>query len=1426
MANNTKQKHYQIVINGIQESVDAVKALNAQLDALEVKINSLQGKVINVTTNNVQTTTSNGGGSNAGELDAEAKLKQQIVNMEDKIIGARTDEYQILLQQKQELKEINQLQKENVAAANLEGKAYANTMNGMKAHLADIKAVLHNTDLNDTEGIQRLTTEANELTQKLKEMEQAYGVFGRSVGNYAEGVAEGMARAGQSATSIKVEINGVTREFNDARQASRELGNELKSMAIQGKQGTDEFKEMQKAVAQLNSDIKDATVSSKAMDNMLDTLQGFTAIGSIGEGISALFGIDDDAIERSIQKLVALQNVMQGIEEIRQQMNTGEGIGGWISKGNDAIDTFVEKLLGANKAQQALNASTTAGTVATNGLAAAQKGQAVATTTATVATKALGVALKAIGIGLIISLVATLITYWEDIYKWFTDTIPALKNLSVWFDKVRAVAVGVGTAIVNYMVQPLATMGKVIKDLIEGNFSQIPTDIANGFKKTFNVIGNYQKGYHKEIERQQKVHNEKVRENQRKANEQMLKDEEAKYGKSHKRTQEYLKKQMALTKEGSEEHQELQRQLWADEREEREENNRKTKNANAKNARDSQNETKTVLDNINALRLRLMKEGLQKTLAQLQENRKKEIAELKGTAEEIAEQTKLINEAYERDVYNARKEHIDKMVDLERGYWNEVLQLQQQNIDEAYSNNILALQNNTNIQLSRPLKDWEDGYGKPLENHATIDYIKQITTLQELNKIIEKSTDARKELAKVIEFEKKRLDELRDSFKNLSESQTSEEKKEINEYNKKISEEYEPLFFSYIKHMEAFENELPMTLEDAYHKKIKALEMYDKQVLDMQEQEYDKELKLAKKHVEDLYQIEYQKRNDEIAQKFGGTTSLSMSAITYTETAVENPSQAEKELAEIEAAYAHLVERQKQLLEQAQRQREDNLISEQELADRQKQIYSELGGEIGERYRNEEITFETFMRTMSSMYDAYENEITNKTKAKTEQLRKLELDSLKKLQQARSRYYGNEVEAYNEFYNELSRRVQQQPVYDKIGFGVINLKQTRANYKALLAMTEELTSEVKAKKKRLQEDLNSNRISFDDFKTANKQLDNLENSLTDSCENVQRDLKELSGKWWGSIHNWIQEVGSSVNDILGSLSEIQSNRYEAMISDQEKWIEKYEQLLSEQEEITEKHSNRIDDIESELAESRGSRRQYLIDQLNAEMEAQRASLAEEKRIEKEKERADKKKKELEHDQAVNEKRMALWQAAINASMAISMAAVNKWPIPAVPMMALAAAVGAAQIAAIKSQNIPSYGKGGLLVGKSHAQGGIKTSVGNTPIELEGREYVIRKTTTEKNIELLEYINKSQRKLNLEDFINFYSSPKVKKNIASIKSKFADGGQIPMLRTDISINDRLITAFEDYSNRPQVVSVVEIADKMDSVKKVQTLAGLE
>ncbi len=181
---------------------------------------------------------------------------------------------------------------------------------------------------------------------------------------------------------------------------------------------------------------------------------------------------------------------------------------------------------------------------------------------------------------------------------------------------------------------------------------------------------------------------------------------------------------------------------------------------------------------------------------------------------------------------------------------------------------------------------------------------------------------------------------------------------------------------------------------------------------------------------------------------------------------------------------------------------------------------------------------------------------------------------------------------------------------------------------------------------------------------------------------------------------------------------------------------------------------------------------------------------------------------------------------VNGAMAVTMAAINTWPIPAIPMMALAASTTAAQLAimaANKPYRVGGQLEGGLVTGKRHTQGGVP--VGNTGIEVEGSEYIIRRESTTPNLNLLEFINKSQKKLDLSDFIDFYAE-KPRKVIKGIQKRtFADGGVLPTIPNALDIRDQLQNVIINQDNRPIYVSVVDINNKQEDVRRVQALAGL-
>ena len=115
-------------------------------------------------------------------------------------------------------------------------------------------------------------------------------------------------------------------------------------------------------------------------------------------------------------------------------------------------------------------------------------------------------------------------------------------------------------------------------------------------------------------------------------------------------------------------------------------------------------------------------------------------------------------------------------------------------------------------------------------------------------------------------------------------------------------------------------------------------------------------------------------------------------------------------------------------------------------------------------------------------------------------------------------------------------------------------------------------------------------------------------------------------------------------------------------------------------------------------------------------------------------RRDKAVKEEEIKTAKRQKVLALTQVGIDTAASVVKTGSQLGYPAAIPFQSIAAAIGLAQAAIIASKNIPKFEKGGIIKGKSHAQGGV-------PINAEGGEYMVNKHSTAKFRDLLEAINR-------------------------------------------------------------------------------------
>ena len=1303
-------KTYKIVINGVQESINAVDSLNKQLNDLEQRMNTLNQKGVNVKT------------QGNSDLDAQEKLEKQILATEEKLAQVRDENYKKLLHMKEELKEYTQIAKSQVASeANQQGLYDTSTMAGMKASLKSIKAEMQMVDIGG-DRFQELTRQANELNNKLKEIEQSYGQFGRNVGNYAAGVAEGMSK-------LKVDVNGVTQEFDTAKQAMKSLRNEMQTLSTKKDLGLiseaeeERLKGLIPVVKQLESSIADA---GKPMDALLDSMQSIMAIASVGQGIGAFFGLDDDEIQRSIQKLVALQNVMQGLQVLMNQMQSGEGIGGWLAKGNAAIDKMVTSMFGL--------------TTATKG--------------ATVATRAFGAALKAIGIGLIIALIAELI----DMYKQWSDeqnkaieeAEAAQEKLRKSIEETRNAYVSASASYMNAASRLSHLRAEYMNTNNQLKKTAIIKEATAEFKKLGIEVNNVTDAQRILVEKGDKVI-EMIRLQGDAAAIAAIRMEAFKksfnmliengydalsasiLAGSNKTVQELDKRQDAIQGQLSKLGKEL--------------------GVGVKKA--TKSVSKAAVDGVKELyelQIAAMKEGLNKTLKQLEEERRQKLQKIKKDGVMVAELTKATNALYDQKIEDAKREHAENIKKIADDMYTALLNLRKSNADKSlqldesyyekeidklrkYQNEIYNLRNTSyGIQGAENLSpNTRESLGVGYLN-VSKEELKVLKEIVKLNEEIYNHNGADDALFDLIE----RVEDL------------------TNDAADKYEDFYEKL--------RQFQHNYTGSLNDTYERRNEAFKEYWKKRRDIFLTSQNKIVEDEKASENARFELEKDSENKRFNDAF---------------------KQVEKKM------------------EMAKDEAMATIENEKELNDALELIDKEYDADWRIIYKEQTTAIEAI------------------EKQHKENLEKIDRDYYEKARTENAEYYAELMQNLRDFQTAIYNLESKTEVKDSWGF--INIKKTNENNKKLLESYEKMADAVTKQKIQLNKDYSDGFIDKDVYESTVRELDTFVVDLGEKMDAVKAKMSfnAAFSALASEIDQWTQTIGRSLSQLLTSIWEYQDAQYEYETNQLEKQIDEYDKLLHKQEEITEQHKDAIDDIEDELATSRGDRRQHLIDQLNEEIAAQRRSMIEQKRIEREEEKLKKKKEREEEAQRKREHKRQVQQAFISWHLSIANGLATQPFMPVgLAMGALATALGAVQYALVKSQK---YADGGVIQGKSHAQGGVKVLGGRA--EVEGGEFITNKRTTAQNLDLLEYINSKRKKVDINDLIEFYNGGKIRKNISNVRTKFADGGVVPSLRTDIDINDRLLTAIESYAERDVVVSVVDINKRQQAVKNVQVLAGL-
>ena len=300
------KKEFTIVINGITQSVDAVKTLKSELKDCEDIIKRLKNANIDVKVNAGATKptekVSNGKSSDDKvALDIEKEKAKQIEMQTEALREQYVERERLKQANKESLDDIRQEAKGYVEV--VDGvKEYANTLNGMSAELKDIKNELRNTDIG-TDDFDKLTEKAAVLNEKLKKAEEAYGQFGRNVGNYTQSILDAIDGWDENREfNVDLNVSGAENSLNDLKAQLKELKQYWSNLSPDDAN----FDKTSKAIKSLNQQIEDMESSLKdvgAEANSAFTGRFTTTIG----GVEASFSNASEACEALRKKLVAMR---------------------------------------------------------------------------------------------------------------------------------------------------------------------------------------------------------------------------------------------------------------------------------------------------------------------------------------------------------------------------------------------------------------------------------------------------------------------------------------------------------------------------------------------------------------------------------------------------------------------------------------------------------------------------------------------------------------------------------------------------------------------------------------------------------------------------------------------------------------------------------------------------------------------------------------------------------------------------------------------------------------------------------------------------------------------------------------------------------------------------------------------------------------
>ena len=255
--------------------------------------------------------------------------------------------------------------------------------------------------------------EATSLKATVNEVNKANDAVVTSAQESSKKVADTYKTAGKSIAAafsgneVKKALADQNKAFDDLNNKTvpltrvlRGLKNELNELEEAGKGGTEQFRQLEIEAARLEDQIGDTRQRVKILasdtfkfDAAVGAIQGLASGFELAQGAAALFGTENEDLEKALTKITAATAVANGVQQIAA-----------LIKEESAIKTLV--------------------------LARAEGVLAVVTGTSTGAMKAFRIALAATGVGLLVIGLVALIENFDKVKRALENSIPGFKEVS------------------------------------------------------------------------------------------------------------------------------------------------------------------------------------------------------------------------------------------------------------------------------------------------------------------------------------------------------------------------------------------------------------------------------------------------------------------------------------------------------------------------------------------------------------------------------------------------------------------------------------------------------------------------------------------------------------------------------------------------------------------------------------------------------------------------------------------------------------------------------------------------------------------------------------------------------------------------------------------------------------------------------------